>query len=146
MKKIATITLLVVLACATSSVFAQPQTTHTPPDPATMAQHRVSHLTTILSLTPDQQQKAATIFTNAATANAEIRSQMKAARQNLQVAVKANDTAGINQNSSTIGSLVAQMTSTEATANAAFYQILTPDQQTKLTQLQSEHHGKHFRG
>jgi Spy/CpxP family protein refolding chaperone len=75
-----------------------------------------------------------------------LHSQMKTARQNLATAEQNNDTAAIGQISSTIGGLVTQMTSTVANSKAAFYQILTPDQKTKLTQLQSQRHGMGFKG
>jgi Spy/CpxP family protein refolding chaperone len=51
----------------------------------------------------------------------------------------------MEQASTTIGSLTSQSTTNHAKAEAAFYLILTPEQQTKLTQLQSQKHG-HMRG
>ena len=134
-----TIAALLMLACAASLLFAQSKAGHTPPDPATIAQHRVSFLTTVLSLPPAQQASATTIFTNAATTASGLRAQMKTAHQSLMTAVQNNDTAAINSQSTTIGALVSQMVSAKASANAAFYQLLTPDQQTKFKELQSEH-------
>ncbi len=114
-----------------------------PPTPAMRVQHRVQFLTTMLSLNAAQQQQATTIFTNAATAEENVHGSMKTARQDLQAAVKANDAAAIEQAAAAIGSLTAQLTTTAAKANAAFYQLLSPDQQNKLAQMQSErpHHG-----
>jgi Spy/CpxP family protein refolding chaperone len=143
MKK-TTITVLLMLACATSLLSAQTQTTHTPPSPATIAQHRVTFLTTVLSLTTAQQATATTIFTNAATTTSGLRTQMKTAHQSLTTAVQNNDTANISSLSTTIGGLVTQLISAQASARAAFYQILTPDQQSKLTQLASLRHGMRF--
>lgn len=137
-KRIATITLLALALAAVPFLSAQTSSaTHTPPSPATMVQHRVSYLTTLLSLTPEQQTQATTIFTNAASSASSLHTQMKTARQNLEAAIQKNDTASISQISATIGSLTTQMTQAEATAKAAFYQTLTADQQTKLTQLES---------
>ena len=119
-------------ALATSLLFAQGR--GTPPDPATMAQHRVEFLTNLLTLTTTQQQEATTIFTNAATAEAAVRTNLKTAHDNLKAAIQKNDTAAIDQIALTIGNLTAQSTSIDAKANAAFYQILTPDQQTKFNQ------------
>ena len=62
---------------------------------------------------------------------------MKLTRQSLTTAIRNNDTAGINQLSATLGNLHAQMTAGGATANAAFFQILTADQQSMLTQFKS---------
>jgi Spy/CpxP family protein refolding chaperone len=134
------------LVSAISLLSAQAQTSYTSPSPATIAQHRVSYLTTVLSLTPAQQQQATTIFTTAATAASGIRPQMKTARQSLATAVQNNDSASIASLSTTIGGLVGQLVSAKATANAAFYQILTPSQQSTLTQLQSLRHGRGFTG
>jgi Spy/CpxP family protein refolding chaperone len=112
------------------------------PDPATLVQHRVNFLTTILSLTAAQQQQAMTIFTDAATTALTVRSNLKTAHQSLGNAVKSNDISSIDQVSITIGNLTAQQVSTKAKANAAFYQILTPDQQAKFNQIQSQRHGR----
>jgi Spy/CpxP family protein refolding chaperone len=108
------------------------------PNSANAIQHRVSYLTTLLSLNTSQQQQATTIFTNAASTAGTLHSSMKSAHQALNEAVQKNDGAGIDQASSTIGNLTAQLTSAEAKARAAFYQILLPDQQAKFTQLESQ--------
>jgi Spy/CpxP family protein refolding chaperone len=111
------------------------------PNSANAVQRRVNFLTTLLSLTSSQQQQATTIFTNEAAAASSLHSSMKSAHTALNEAIQKNDTAGIDQASSTIGSLTAQLTSAQAKANAAFYQILMPDQQTKFTQLESQGRG-----
>jgi Spy/CpxP family protein refolding chaperone len=107
-------------------------------DPASMVQRRVNFLTTLLSLTSNQQTEATTILTNAAASSAALRTSLRTARQSLADAVTRNDTAGIDQASAAIGNVTAQLTSTEAKSDAAFYQILTPDQQTKFNQLKSQ--------
>ncbi len=134
--KIAKTAALIVLAVASTLLIAQ--TPPQPPSPATMAAHRVDFMTTVLNLTVAQQQQATTIFTNAATAESGVHDSLQSARQNLKTAVTNNDSAGIDQASATIGSLTAQFTSLQAKANAAFYQILTADQQSKLTKLESQ--------
>jgi Spy/CpxP family protein refolding chaperone len=138
--------LFAVSAMATSLMLGQNPGTPgnssgTPPTPADMAQRRVNMLTTVLGLTTAQQQQASTIFTNMATAEATLRASMKAAHQTLNDAVKTNNLAAIDQASTAIGNLTAQSTSTSAKARAAFYQILTADQQAKLSQMQSQGHG-----
>jgi Spy/CpxP family protein refolding chaperone len=112
-----------------------------PGDPATHIQHHIAFLTKQLALTSAQQQQATTIFTNAAASHATVHDTMKATHQSLDAAIKSNDVAAIDQLSVTIGNLVAQTTATEAKARAAFYQILTPDQQAKLTEFEGHHHG-----
>jgi Spy/CpxP family protein refolding chaperone len=134
------ILLLLTVGFAASVLLAQNR--HgSPPDPATMVQHHVQHLTTVLSLTESQQQQATTIFTNAMSGAASFHNEMKTAHQNLQTAIKNNDQNGITQAATTIGNLTTQMISAHAKAQAAFNQILTADQQNKLSQLESEHHG-----
>jgi len=109
---------------------------HQPPDPAQMAQLRVNFLTEKLGLSPEQQQQATSIFTNAAASQKSLRDQMRAAHESLQSAVSRNDSAGIDQAASSIGNLTAQTISAHAKADAAFYQTLTPDQQSKYSQME----------
>ena len=129
-----------VTTLAASLAFAQ--TTSSPgPMRGNGIQHRVAFLTTLLTLTTAQQTQATTIFTNAAAAAATVHSSMKTAREALKAAVTSNDAATIDTNANTIGTLTGQLTSIEAKADGAFYQILTPEQQTKFTQFESEGHG-----
>jgi Spy/CpxP family protein refolding chaperone len=141
------ILVLLTLGLAASIVLAQVPGPGEPPDPATRVQHHVQHLTKALSLTPEQQQQATTIFTNAANGESNLHDGMKAAHQNLETAIKSNDQNGISQAATTIGNLTTQLVAAQAKAHAAFYQILTPDQQTKLSQFAAEGpgHGLGFR-
>jgi len=106
----------------------------TPPDPATIVANQVARLTKLLSLTTAQQTQATTIFTNALSATTPLQTSEGTARQALPAAVKANDTATIDQLATTIGSLQAQIISIQNKADAAFYAILTSTQQTTLGQ------------
>ncbi len=137
MKRVANFILISVfsagLAFAQSTGTAQPNQP-APPNPANMVQRRVQRLTNQLGLSADQQAQATTIFTNAAGTEAGILSNMKTARENLRTAVQNNDQNTINSVSTQVGALTGQLTAAEALADAQFYQILTPDQQSKLTQ------------
>ncbi len=62
---------------------------------------------------------------------------MQAAHTALQTAIESNDTASISAQAAQIGTLTTQEVETHATAQAAFYAILTADQQTKYKQLLS---------
>ncbi len=117
------------------------QTSAPAPNPARFVQRRVQMLTTVLSLSTAQQQQATTILTNSAAADSTARASLRSANQALSTAIKNNDANGILQASATIGNLTAQQTSGDASAQAAFYQILTPDQQTKYTAFESAGHG-----
>jgi hypothetical protein len=97
----------------------------------------ISFLTTVLSLLPNQQAQAASIFAAASAADAELKQGMKSNRRSLSASVKSNDAAAMSKISSAIGSLAAQRHSNGANAHAAFLQLLTADQQAKLSQLTS---------
>lgn len=131
-------TLLKVAAfLAMAGVFAVAQ--HQPPDPAEMVQHHVDHLTKMLSLTTQQQQQATTLLTQVVNNGKTIHDQMRTAHENLALAIKNNDTASIEQNSNAIGNLTTQQIAAHAKAMAAFYQTLTPEQQSKFQEM--VHHG-----
>jgi Spy/CpxP family protein refolding chaperone len=131
--------LKVTVFLALASVFALAQNVN-PPDPATMAQHHIDFLTKQLSLTAQQQQQATTIFSAVANNAKATHEQMRTAHDSLKAAIQKNDAAGIEQAANTIGNLTTQMTVAHAKAQAAFYQTLTPEQQTKMNDLES-HHG-----
>lgn len=139
-------TLLKVTAVLTlASVFAMAQHGN-PPDPEKMAQHHLDFLTKQLSLTTQQQQQASTIFSEAANNAKATHDQMRSAHDSLKAAIQKNDSAGIEQAANTIGNLTTQMITAHAKAQAAFYQTLTPDQQTKMNEIESKHHGMGMRG
>lgn len=129
-----------------AGTIAAAQNRHQPPDPAARIQEHVNFMTTVLSLTPAQQQQATTIFTNAASSEKALHEQMRTAHDALKTAIQKNDTASIDQSAATIGNLTTQMVSAHAKAEAAFNQTLTPDQQAKMSQLHSHGHGMHGPG
>jgi Spy/CpxP family protein refolding chaperone len=130
MNKIALATVLF----ASVSAFAQDSGTITPPSAAQIAVHQVAHLTKLLTLTASQQTQATTIFTTAETTLLPLRSSLKTARTTLTTAIEANDSATIATQTAEIGTLTAQEQLARATAEAAFYQILTPTQQTSYAE------------
>ena len=121
--KLASLTATIALSAAT--LFAQ---RGTPPDPATMIQHRVDRLTEELTLTTAQQAQATTIFTSASTAETSLRTSLQTAMQSLTASIKANTTANIDQLSAQIGTIQGQLLAADSKAQAAFYAILTADQ------------------
>ena len=96
----------------------------------------LNSLTALLSLTPAQQEQAATIFANAAGTRVAAHSELQAVHQTLADAVKNNDATSISRASRSLGALLSQRISNGALANAAFFQLLTPDQQIKFSQFQ----------
>jgi len=127
-------TVLVLLATVMASLALWAQTP-SGQDPATHIQHHIKFLTNQLGLTAAQQESATTIFTNAETSGKSIHNSLRDAHQSLQTAIQNNDTAAITTISNTIGNLTAQMVANQAKAEAAFYQVLTPEQQAKMKQF-----------
>ena len=125
---------LILFLFAAASVLAQNPPKQ--PSPEEMVQHRVSYLTTVLSLSNVQQQQATAIFTNAAKDATAVHDGLRSAHESLSAAVKSNDNTAIEQAASTIGNLIAQLTAANAKGEAAFYEVLTADQQNKMTQLE----------
>jgi Spy/CpxP family protein refolding chaperone len=137
MKRISLTLALLSLALVAPALFGQKQ--EGPPDAATMAQRHVQHLTTLLNLTPEQQQQALTIFSNQPNLESEHQS-MRSAHQALETAITNNDANGITQAANLIGSMMAQNIANQAKAHAALYQILNTDQRAKLKELGPEDH------
>jgi len=135
-------TLLILTLAVAIAVPALSQTTSLqPPSPSDRAQHEVKALTTLLTLTTAQQAQALSIFTASAKSEEGLHQTDRQTHDSLQAAVKNNDIATIEQLSSSLGQSVAQMTSIRAKAEASFYQILTPEQQSKLSDLEAQHLG-----
>lgn len=118
----------------------------TAPNPATMVQRQVGHLTRSLSLTTAQQGQATTLFTNAQSANQTVMTSLHEARTSLAAAIKSNDTNAIATLTGQIGTLTGQMLANTAKADAAFYTTLTPDQQAKYTPSTGGFAGAGFAG
>jgi periplasmic protein CpxP/Spy len=145
------ITLVLTCAFTTPALFAQTantateQTGSTSTRSAKMTQHWVSYLTTVLSLTSAQQTQVTNIISTAATSKSSASSSMKTARTTLQNAIHSNDAAAMEQAVNSMSSLIAQNMLARAKVEAAIYQVLTPEQQTKMAQLETErgHHGGH---
>ncbi len=123
------------LACTSVIATAQPSTPRTPPTPAQIVSQIVTRLTTLLDLTSAQQTSATTIFTSEETALATIRTSMHTARTALQADIKSDNTADIAVQAAAIGNLTTQEVQAQGTADAAFYAILTADQQSKYETL-----------
>ena len=88
-----------------------------------------------LNLTDAQRKEFHTIFQKAHESAMPIREELKANREALTAAVKADRSAEIQQLAATKGKLVGQMTAIYAEARAKFYHTLTPEQQAKADQM-----------
>jgi Spy/CpxP family protein refolding chaperone len=113
---------------------AQPPT-HTPPTPAQMVSNQVARLTKLLDLNTMQQTQATEYFTTEETTLATVRTGIHTARTAIQADIKSGNTVDIATQAKTIGGLTAQEVEAQGTADAAFYAILTADQQSKYETL-----------
>ncbi len=113
---------------------AQPPT-HTPPTPAQMVANQVARLSKLLDLNYAQQTSATTYFATEETTLATVRTGLHAARTAIQADIKSGNTTDIATQAATIGGLTTQEVEAQATADAAFYAILTPEQQSKYESL-----------
>jgi Spy/CpxP family protein refolding chaperone len=91
-----------------------------------------------LNLTDAQKAQAKTIFQAAKQSGAPIRAKLQENRQAMVAAVKSNDADAIQQLATAAGVLQGQLMANRASAMAKLYAILTPDQQTKLDQMQAK--------
>ncbi len=119
------------------------QSPHTPPSPAQMAEHRVSHYSTLLSLNASQVQQATSAFTAEAESEAALRASERTAHEALDAAVKSGDASAIEQAATSLGQLEGQRTAAHATAEAKLYATLTTDQKARFDELE---HGHGMRG
>jgi Spy/CpxP family protein refolding chaperone len=125
----------IMIAAAAAGILLAQGPGGTPPDPATMVQRRVANLTSQLQLTEAQQTSATDIFTKAMTAVQALQSSIQSNRNELTAAMKSNNTAAIDTLSAAAGTLSGQVMAINTKAEAAFYAILTADQQAKYGSL-----------
>jgi len=97
----------------------------------------ISFLSALLSLSPGQQAETADVFAAASTAAGQLKATAKTHKTSLGTSAAANDSGGISQASLAIGKVASQRHTIDAKANAAFFQILTADQQETLTKFRS---------
>jgi len=122
---------LTALTLGTSLLSAQyGRHSSTPPTPEQSVAGKVARLTALLTLTTAQQGQATTIFTTEQTALTVLATPRQTATTALKTAIENNDSTGIQTQATALGSLEQQRVLAEATADAAFYAILTPTQQT----------------
>ena len=130
------VTVLAFTTLSASVVFGQASNAApTAPTTAQIVANLVQRLTALLTLTTAQQGQATTIFTTEQTALSGLNTSFQTAQTALQTATKANDLTGIITQATQIGNLTTQQVEDQAKAQAAFYAILTTDQQTRYNQL-----------
>ena len=82
--------------------------------------------------------QAKTIFGQARETAKPIREELKANREAMRAAVKADNKSQIEQLAKVRGNLMGKMTAIRTEAAAKFYQVLTPEQRAKAEQLHQQ--------
>lgn len=121
--------------------FALAQTTTAPAAPKADLNVRAAIRQQILkklNLTADQKSQIKAIMQQAKTAAQPLQSQLEQNSQALTAAVTGNNTAQIQSLAAAHGSLRGQVLAIRSEAQAKVYAILTPDQQTALTQMEAK--------
>jgi Spy/CpxP family protein refolding chaperone len=104
---------------------------------------RFGHFMSELNLTDAQKAQAKSIFQGARQSAQPVRQQLMETRKSLRAAIKANDTAQIQQLSATEGNEIGQLAAIRGSAFAKVYQTLTPDQKQKADALEQARHARH---
>jgi Spy/CpxP family protein refolding chaperone len=91
-----------------------------------------------LNLNDSQKAQAKTIFSGAREKSQPLRTQLRADREAMRAAVKANDTAKIRSLAAKEGKTRGEISAIRSEAMAKFYATLTPEQQAKAEQLHKE--------
>jgi Spy/CpxP family protein refolding chaperone len=130
------ISILTVIVLAAGVALAQ--NAAAPNKPANLRAAVRQRIMAKLNLTADQKTQFKSIMQQAKTAAEPIRTQLQQNRQALAAAVKSNNTAQIQSLAAAQGALQGQALAIRSAANAKFYALLTPDQQTQLAQMQDK--------
>ena len=106
-----------------------------PAQPAVQQHRRGARIAQYLNLTPAQEAQAKAAFLAARQSALPIRQQLKQTRAAMFQAVRANDTASIDQLSAQEASLKGRISALRQEAFAKIYSTLTPEQRVKADQL-----------
>lgn len=112
------------------------KSTYKVPKSAAKQTKYINSLSVLLALTAVQQEQATALFASAAATSVSLHASLKAARKALSDGIRNNDTGGISHAAAALGAMTGQHAFNGAVANAAFFQLLNPDQQAKLSQFQ----------
>jgi periplasmic protein CpxP/Spy len=96
------------------------------------------HMAGQLNLTDTQKQYARQLMQDARTQAQPLREQLKQNRQELEAAIKSNNTGAIAQLTERQADLRGQVAAIHAKQMAAFYAQLTPEQKAKAEELKNQ--------
>jgi len=147
MKSIRLRLLVAGLAVLLGTAIARSQSTEATPPPgppmhgpgAMMGEHMLNYFTKALNLTEDQQTQAKTILNNAQPTMKALMQQQHQIDQQLRNQAQGNyDAKQVQTLAAQKAQIQSQMTITETQLHHQLYQLLTPDQQTQLKQIEAE--------
>jgi len=101
-------------------------------------QHRFDRFSAALNLTDAQKQQAQAAFKEAHQATAKFAPQLKANREAMAAAIKADNKTEIDRLAAERGRLMGKTMATRDEAFAKIYQTLTPEQRTKADQMREQ--------
>jgi Spy/CpxP family protein refolding chaperone len=145
MKSIRFRLLIAGLAVLVGTAMARSQTTEAAPPPAPMrgpgammGQHMLDYFVRALNLTEDQQTQAKTIISNAEPAFKTLMEQQHQIQDQLRNQAQGNyDVKQVQTLAAQKAQIQAQLTIAETQLHHQLYQLLTPDQQTQLKQIEA---------
>jgi periplasmic protein CpxP/Spy len=146
MKSIRVRLLVAGLAVLLVTALARSQSTDTTPPPrpmhgpgAMMGEHMLNYFTKALNLTEDQQTQAKTMLNNARPALKALMHEQRQIDQQLRDQAQGNyDAKQVQALATQKAQIQAQLTVAETQLHHQMYQLLTPDQQTQLKQIEAE--------
>lgn len=97
----------------------------------------LQHFGAALNLTEEQKQFARQLMKDTRAQSQPLADQLRANRDELAAAVKANNTGAISQIAERQGALTGQVAALHAKSMATFYAQLTPEQKAKAEELQA---------
>lgn len=144
MKSIQVRLLVAGFAVLMGAAIAQAQSTEAAPPPphmhgpAMMAEHMLNYFTKALNLTEDQQTRAKAMVNNAEPTLKTLMQQQHQIQTQLRDQAQGNyDAKQVQTLAAQKAQIDAQLTIAETQLHHQLYQLLTPDQQTQLKQLEA---------
>jgi Spy/CpxP family protein refolding chaperone len=139
------------LAVLLGAAIARSQSTEAAPPPgppmhgpgAMMGEHMLDHFTKALNLTEDQQTQAKTMLSNARPALKTLMQQQRQIDEQLRNQAQGSyDAKQVQTLAAQKAQVQEQLTIAETQLHHQFFQLLTPDQQAQLKQIEANHEAR----
>lgn len=142
--------LVAALAVLLGTAIARSQTTEAAPPPGPpmhgpgmMGEHMLNYFTKTLNLSEDQQTQAKTMLSNAKASLKALMQQQRQIDEQLHSQAEGNyDAKQVQSLATQKAQIQQQLTIAETQLHHQMYQLLTPDQQTQLKQIEANHQAR----